>query len=325
MKAIVQDVYGGPEVLRLDDVPTPVPGEGRVRVRVNAAGVNAGDWHLMRGDPFLVRLIFGGLRRPKIRTLGVDVAGVVDAVGPGVAHLKPGDRVVGDLSAHGFGGFAEFVCAAETAFVPLPEGLSFEVAAAIPTSGVTALQAVRKGGAVTSGEAVLVNGAAGGVGSYAVQIAASLGAEVTGVASGGKADLVRSLGAHHVIDYRETDPTRSGATYARVIDAACFRPPRDWVRVIRKGGSYLLVGGESFRPFQMMALGPLWSALGPVRMAFVMQRPTPEDLATVVGMVADGSVRPAVERTYPLEETPAAVAHVESGRAHGKIVVTVAD
>ncbi len=213
MKAIVQTKYGSPEILKLEEIETPIPQDHEVLVRVHAASVNAGDWHLMRGSPFLIRLMFGGILKPKIKTLGVDMAGRVAAVGKAVTQFQPGDEVFGDLSECGFGAFAEYVCTPETALLPKPANLTFEEAAAVPTSAVAALQALRDCGQIRSGQKVLINGASGGVGSFAVQISKTYGAEVTAVCQTGKVEMVRSLNPDQIIDYTQQAITQIGQQY----------------------------------------------------------------------------------------------------------------
>lgn len=323
MKAIAYDRYGPADVLRLDDVPMPAPRAGEVLVRVVAAAANAGDWHLLRGDPFLVRLMFG-LFRPKHRILGSDVAGRVEAVGADVAGLRAGDEVFGDVSQHGFGGYAEFVAAPAAAFVPKPANLTFEEAAAIPVSGQTALQALRDAGRLQSGEAVLVNGASGGVGTFAVQLGKALGATVTGVCSTRNLDLVRGLGADDVVDYTRHDVTRGDRCFDLVIDTAAFASPLRFRRILRPGGRYVLVGGATARMFQILLLGPLLPLAGRRRMRAMLCRPSRDDLLQLGRLAEQGKLRPAIERRYALAEVPEAIRHLETGRARGKVVITVA-
>ena len=223
MKAMVYHNYGSPDVLKFEEVRTPTPADDEVLIKVRAASANAGDWHLLRGEPFLVRLM-AGLRKPKDTVLGADVAGRVEAVGAKVAQFRPGDAVFGDLSESGFGAFAEYVSAPEDALVPKPAKLSFEEAAAVPSAATTALQALRDKGRIEPGQSVLVNGASGGVGSFAVQIAKSFGADVTGVCSTRNLEMVRSLGANHVIDYTQEDYTQNGSRYDLIVDAAAYPP-----------------------------------------------------------------------------------------------------
>ena len=322
MKAIVQHVYGGPDVLGLEEVPSPTPGAGEVLVRVRAASVNAGDWHLMRADPFFLRLMYGGLLRPKHRTPGSDVAGTVEAVGPGVTEFVQGDDVFGELSEHGFGAFAEYVVAPTDAFAPMPAGATYEQAAAVPVAGLAALQALRDDGELGPGDRVLVNGASGGVGTFAVQIAKHFGAEVTGVCSTRNVDLVRSLGADHVVDYTREDVTERDERYDLVLDAAAFRSPLAYRPLLAPGGAYVLIGGSTARLFQTMLLGP-WVRRSGIRMAVHMSKPNRDDLAVLKGLVERGAVTPAVDRTYPLAEVPDAIRRLEARRVSGKVVISV--
>lgn len=320
MKAVVLEGYGPPERLRLQEVPRPTPGDGELRVRMEAAAVAAGDWHLMRGDPFLVRLMFG-LRRPRFAVLGSDVAGIVEEVGPGVTRFQPGDAVVGHLSEHGFGAFAEEACAPESAWAPKPEALTFAEAAAVPGSALAALQGLRDHGKVQAGERVLVNGASGGVGHMAVQIAKALGADVTGVCSSRNVDMVRSLGADRVIDYTREDFTRTGDSWDLILDAAAFRPTREHLPALVPGGRYVLVGGDFRRTLEVMLLGPLQSALAGKKLFFYVTKPTQADLAYLMELAGRGALRAVIDRRYPLAQVPEAVAYQETGRARGKVVI----
>jgi len=317
VKAVVRDKYGPPELLRLDDVPTPVAGDREVLVRVHAASVNAGDWHLMRGDPFLVRLMFG-LFRPKHRVLGSDIAGHVEAVGKDVQRFRVGDEVFGLLSECGFGAFAEYVSAPEDALAGKPAGTTFEEAAAVPCAATTALQALRLKGAVQPGQKVLVNGASGGVGTFAVQIAKSLGAEVTGVTSTRNTGLVRSLGADHVVDYTQDDFTRSGKRYDLILDAAAFRSVVDYRGALSAEGRYVMIGGSTGRFFEMMLLGPFLP-----RMHTLLSKASQEDLVFLKDLVEARKLKAVIDRRYPLAEVPDAIRYVEEGHARGKVVVTV--
>ena len=300
----------------------PNPGEGDVLVRVKAASVGAGDWHLMRGDPFLVRLMFG-LRKPKHPVLGSSIAGRVEAVGKSVTRVRPGDEVFGDLSDCGFGGFAEYVSVPETALAPKPAGTTFEEAAAVPGSALPALQGLRDKGRIKPGQKVLVNGASGGVGTFAVQIAKSFGAEVTGVCSTRNVEMVRSLGADHVIDYTKEDFARNGQRFDLILDAAAFRPLRDHLRALTPAGIYVLVGGAMAQTFKVMLFGPLISTLTNKKAAFFISAPNQEDLVTLKGLVETKHVTPVIDRRYPLSEVPEAIRYVETGHARGKVVIHV--
>jgi NADPH:quinone reductase-like Zn-dependent oxidoreductase len=322
MKAILRRTYGPAEVLEFGDVDQPAIKPGEVLVRVRAAGVDRGVWHIMTGLPYLGRLAFG-LRRPRNPVLGMDVAGVVEAVGQEVTALRQGDEVFGTCN----GAFAEYAAVREDRCAPKPAGLTFEQAAALPVSAVTALQAVRKQGRVQAGQRVLVIGAGGGVGSYAVQIAKASGAHVTGVCSTGKVDLVRSLGADEVVDYTTTDVTESGQRYDVVLDIAGNRPLRQLRRVMTPRGTLVIVGGEGGdrltggldRQFRAVLL----SLVVRQRMRFFVAVARRPDLETIRELVESGAVRPAVDRTYPLVEAAQAVRDMTEGRVRGKAVVTV--
>lgn len=319
MRAIVQDGYGGPEVLRIGDVAVPDIPDEAVLVRVLASSVNAGDWRRMRGAPVLVRLV-EGMRRPRNPLLGGDAAGVVEAVGGRVTHLRPGDEVYGIRS----GAFAEYVSGRN--FVRKPAGLSFEEAAAIPIAGVTALQAVRDHGALREGQRVLVNGAGGGVGTFAVQIARALGGRVTGVTRSDSVDLVRRLGAEEVIDHADQDFTRIGDRFDLVVDLGGNRSIRDLRRILAPGGRLVLTGAGRG------SVGPMTRLLGGQLRMRVLRQPVAvyiaavrrEDLETLGGLVDAGQVRPVIDRSYPLDGVPEALRLLESGGVRGKIIIGVA-
>lgn len=322
MRAIVARRYGSPDVLRLEEVERPTPEDGEVLIEVRAASVNAADWHLLRADPPLVRLMGFGLLRPKNQILGGDVAGRVQTVGENVTLFEPGDEVFGDLSACGFGAFAEYVRAPEDALAHKPSNLTFEEAAAVPLAGITALQGLRKGG-IQRGQRVLVTGASGGVGTFAVQIARSFGAEVTGVCSSGKVDLVRSLGVDDVVDYEREDFTDAEGRYDLILDAGGYRSIRDSRRALRPDGSHVFVGGSTARLFEAMLLGPLLSiGDGPTTFS-LMAEPNREDLLELRELVESGDVTPVVDERFPLAEVPEAIRYLEDGHARGKVVVTV--
>lgn len=323
MRAVVAPRYGSPDVLRLEDVERPAPGDDEVLIEVHAAGVNAADWHLLRADPPLVRLMGFGLLRPKDVIPGADVAGRVDAVGRDVTLFEPGDPVYGDLSASGHGAFAEYVCAPEDELAPKPSRLTFEEAAAVPLAAVTALQGLRDEGGIEAGQTVLITGASGGVGTFAVQIAKSHGAEVTGVCSAEKADLVRSVGADHVIDYSREDFAGGGRRYDLILDAGGYRSIRDCRRALRPDGTYVFVGGANRRLFEAMLLGPVLSAVDGRTMRSLMAEPDRDDLLAVGELIEAGEVTPAIDRRFPLEAVPEAIRYLESGQARGKVVVTV--
>ena len=315
MQAFVYDKYGPPQTLRLAEVEKPMPQAGEVLVRVMASSVNAADWHMVRGKPLFSRFVLG-LLRPKRRILGVDIAGEVEAVGSGVSRFKPGDEVYANLLDHGYGGFAEYVSASDDAASRKPANLSFEGAAAVPMAAVTALQALRHHGEIQSGEKVLINGASGGVGSFAVQIAKSYGAEVTGVSSTRNIELVRSLGADHVVDYTRTDFTRSGERYDLIHDAVGNRSVGDLRGALAEGGKAAVTGFSSMA--KMMGV----SSRGGNDAAQVKAKVTRKDLEFLAELIEAGKVRPQIDRSLPFAEVPAAIAYVEAGHARGKVVVS---
>jgi NADPH:quinone reductase-like Zn-dependent oxidoreductase len=322
MRAVVQDVYGDTaEVLRLDRIARPEPGPGKVLVRVTAAGVDRGVWHLMAGRPLAVRLALGA-RRPRSRVRGAEFAGTVEAVGAGVSTVAPGNEVFGI----GSGSFAEYVVAPEGKVTRRPAALTPVQAAAVPVSGSTALQAVRDHAHVQPGQRVLVVGASGGVGTFAVQIAKAFGAEVTGVCSTGKVDLVRSIGADHVVDYQQADITDLAGRYDVVLDIGGDRPLRQLRRVLTPHGTLVIVGGEGGgrwlgigRQLRAALLSPFVGQ----KLGFFINRENAADLVVLAGLIESGGVTPAVDRTFPLAEAAAAVNHMAEGHARGKVVVEV--
>ncbi|WP_145071026.1 NAD(P)-dependent alcohol dehydrogenase [Engelhardtia mirabilis] len=322
MRAVVQDRYGAAEVLELREIERPTAREGEVLVRVRAAGLDRGVWHLMAGLPYLVRLGFG-LRRPKNPVPGMDLAGVVEAVGAGVTGLAPGDEVFGATD----GSYAEFAVVKADRLAPKPARLSFEQAAAVPVSACAALHALRDVGEVQAGQRVLVIGASGGVGSFAVQLAKAFGAHVTGVCSTAKVDLVRSLGADHVIDYTTEDISTGGVRYDLVIDIAGNRSLGALRRVLTPRGTLVIVGGEqgdrwiggTDRQLRAMALSRFVSQ----ELRTFISSERREDLLVLRDLIDAGKVTPAVERTFPLERASEAMAWLEAGRARGKLVLTI--
>ena len=321
MKAIVYKEYGSPDVLVLKDVEKPTPKDDEVLIKVHAASVNSGDLHLLRADPFLVRLS-SGLLKPKNKILGADIAGRVEAVGSNVKQFKPGDEVFGDISGCGWGGFAEYVCARENALVLKPANITFEQAAAVPMAAVTALQGLRNKGQIQSGQKVLINGASGGVGTFAVQIAKSFGAEVTGVCSTGKMDMVRSIGADQVIDYTQEDFTQNGHRYDLILAANGYHSISDYRRVLTPKGIYVMSGGAEAQMFQAMLQGPWISMTGSQKMGNLLAKPNNADLAFVKDLLEAGKVVPVIDKRYPLSEVPEALRYLEEGHALGKVVIT---
>lgn len=323
MKAITYEMYGPPDVLQLKEIEKPAPGENEVLVKVQAASVNAADWRMMRADPFLVRLYAGLFRPKKISVLGADIAGRVEAVGRNVSQFRPGDEVFGDMSANGFGGFAEYKCANESELALKPSNITFEEAAAVPLAGLTALHAVRDVGRVQAGQKVLINGASGGVGTFAVQLAKHFGAEVTAVCSTKKLDQARALGADHVIDYTHEDFTRSGRYYDLIIGLNGFRSIFDYRRALRPRGRYVMTGGKSAQLFQALLLGPWISMGGGRKVAVVSSKPNQQDLRFLKDLLESGKLKTVIDRRYPLSEVPAAIRYLEEGHASGKVVIIV--
>ncbi len=322
MKAIVYTKYGSPDVLEYKEVEKPVVKDNDVLVKIYAASLNAADWHIMRADPFLARFM-SGLLKPKINILGADIAGRVEAVGRNVKEFHPGDEVFGDISACGWGGFAEYVCATENALVLKPAGLSFDEAAAVSLAAVTALQALCEKGHIQPGQKVLINGASGGVGTFAVQIAKSFGAEVTGVCSTGKLELVRSLGADHVIDYTKEDFTRNGLRYDLIIAANGYHPISDYKRALNPRGIYVMTGGSGAQMLEAMLQGSWISMTGSKKMGNLMMKSNKEDLIFMKELLEAGKVVPVIDRRYPLSEVADAMRYLEEGHAMGKIVITL--
>jgi NADPH:quinone reductase-like Zn-dependent oxidoreductase len=323
MQAMVYTRYGAPsDVLRLIEVDTPTPQDNEVLIKVEASSVNSAELHLIRADPFLVRMSTG-LRKPTPTIPGADVAGRVEAVGKAVTRFQPGDAVFGDLSASGRGAYAEYVAANENALLMKPDNLTFEQAAAVPLAGVTALQGLRNKGHVKAGQTVLIIGASGGVGSYAVQIAKSYGAEVTGVCSTKKVDMVRSMGADHVIDYTHMDVTQSDQQYDLILDAAAFRPFSAYKRILSPRGIYIFAGGTTAGLFRTMLLGPLMSKTKGKTFVTYMAGPDLTDLGDLKALLEAGTVTPVIDKRYDLSEAAAALNYVEQRQVQGKVVITM--
>jgi len=320
MKAIVCPKYGTPDVLQLKEVEKPIPTDNEVLVKVHAASVNDWDWGLLRGRPLPNRLFFG-LFRPKIRILGGDIAGQVKAVGRNVKQFQPGDKVFGDLSGSGFGGFAEYVCAPENALVLEPPSMTFEEAASIPQAAVLALQGLRMG-QIQSGQKILINGAGGGAGTFAVQIAKSSGAEVTGVDSTRKLDIMRSTGADNAIDYTQEDFTKSGQRYDLILDFAAHHSIFDYSHVLSPGGIYVVVGGSMARIIQIISLGPLILKTGGKKLGLLLHKQN-KDLVYMKELFEAGKVKPVIDRRYPLSEVPEALRYFGEGQVRGKVVIIV--
>ena len=322
MQAVVQDAYGSPDVLELREVDKPVVADDEVLVQVRGAGVDPGVWHLMTGLPYLVRVMGYGLRKPKVRTRGRDVAGRVEAVGTNVTRFRPGAEVFGI----GEGSFAEYVAAGADKLAPKPANLTFEQAAAVPISALTALQAVRDTGRVQPGQQVLVIGAAGGVGSFAVQLAKAFGAQVTGVYSTTKVDLVRSIGADEVIDYTREDFADGARQYDLILDTAGRRSLSQLRRALTHRGTLVIVGGEGggrwLGGFDRQILrAPLLSAFVRQKLRPLVSKERSEDLLVLKELIEAGNLTPVIDRTYPLSEAPEAVRYLEEGHARGKVVI----
>ncbi len=318
MKAIVRDRYGQPDVLHQEEVEKPTPGEGQVLVHVHAAGLNKSDWYELTA-PFLARILMGGVRKPKNRILGGDIAGVVESVGSGVTQLKPGDEVFGT----GLAGLTEYVLSREVRLVKKPDNIGFVDAAAVPVAGITALQALRKAG-VKPGQKVLIYGAAGGVGTFAVQIAKSFGAEVTAVCSSKHLDGARGLGADHTIDYASEDFTKGGLKYDRILFVNGYRSVFAFRSALAPGGVYLMVGSSKTWTalISNILLDPILSRLDSRKMGFMgIAKIRQEDLAYLAGLMESGKMKPVVSATYPLEEAALAFRQIGEGHAAGKVVV----
>jgi NADPH:quinone reductase-like Zn-dependent oxidoreductase len=319
MKAMVYAEYGPPEALQLKEVDKPTPQDNEVLIRVHATSIVWADLAVVRGKPFVVRLTGGGLRKPKHKIPGIDVAGRVEAVGGDVRQFQPGDEVFGDLFESGFGGYAEYASARENGLALKPAGTTWEEAASVPQAAVVALQGLRDMGQIQPGQKVLINGASGGNGTFAVQIAKWFGAEVTGVCSTKSLDLVRSIGADRVIDYTQEDFTKSEQRYDLIFDVVANRSVSDYMRVLSPDGVYVAC---AFSPVALM-LGGLISRIGGKKVVQLSQSSNQEDLALVKELVEDGKVRPVIDRSYPLNELPEALRYYGEGHPQGKVVITV--
>jgi NADPH:quinone reductase-like Zn-dependent oxidoreductase len=324
MKAIVYTKYGSPDVLELKELEKPTPKGDEVLIKIHAAAANPADWHLMRGEPFLARLE-NGLQKPKNTRLGADVAGRVEAVGRNVTQFQVGDEVFGELPLDTLGSFAEYVCASEAFMALKPAKLSLEQAAAVPLAAFTALQGLRDKGQIRQGQKVLINGASGGVGTFAVQIAKSFGTEVTGVCSTRNLEMVRSIGADHVIDYTKEDFTRNGKQYDLIFDAVGNRSVADFKRALSPNGICAVAGFTTLsRLFQVVVLGAWVSMTGNRKIGLMATaKPDKKDLLFIKELLETGKVTPVIDRCYPLNKVPDAIRYLEEGRAKGKVVITV--
>lgn len=319
MKAITYSRYGTPDVLSIREVNKPVPKDDEVLIKVYAVSLNDWDLGLLHGDA--VNRILNGLFKPKIKILGSDIAGQVEAIGRNVKSFRPGDQVFGDLSGR-WGGLAEYVCARENSLALKPSNMTFEEAAAIPQAAMLAVQGLRDKGNIQSGQKLLINGAGGGVGTFAVQIARLYGVEITGVDSAPKLEMLRSIGCDHVIDYAREDFTKNGKQYDLILDVKTNRPVFGYLRVLRTNGMYVTVGGSIARLFQALIFGPLIRALGKKRLAIVALQPN-KDLAYMNALFEAGKVKPVIDGPYPLAETPDAFRRFGQGLHKGKVVITV--
>lgn len=318
MKAIINEQYGSPDILALKEVDRPEPKPHEVLVKVLAASVNKADWHLLRGEPFPIRLM-AGLRKPKYQILGADVAGVVERVGQAVSQFKRGDEVFGDLSGNGFGGFAEYVAADEKYLAKKPSNLTYEETAALPLAAITALQGLRNKGKISAGQEVLINGASGGVGSYAIQIAKSFGANVTAVCSTGKVDNALTQGADRVIDYTVQDFTKDDKQYGLIFDVVANHSLQAISRVLCRKGTYVSCA------FSMgaMFLGPWKSMTEGKKMINLLASANAADLQYIGKLAEEGKLTPMIERTFTLDDVPEALQIMGSGRAAGKLIITL--
>ena len=320
MKAIVYTKYGSPDVLHLKDVEKPTPKDNEVLIKIRAASVNAYDWHFLTADIFLIRLMGGGLLKPKDTRLGADIAGQVETVGRNVKQFQPGDEVFGDI---GHGGFAEYVCAPESRLALKPANLSFEEAAAVPMAALTALQGLRDEGRIQPRQKVLVNGASGGVGTFAVQIAKAFGAEVTAVCSPRNLEQAYALGADLVIDYTREDFTQNGEQYDLIFAANGYHPLSAYKRALTPQGIYVMAGGTMAQIFQAMLLGSWMSKKGGKKMGGVSAKIDQKDLGIIKELLEAGKVVPVIDKRYPLSEAAEALRYLGEGHARGKVVITV--
>jgi NADPH:quinone reductase-like Zn-dependent oxidoreductase len=321
MQAITYSKYGPPSVLKLSEIAKPVPKEDEVLVRIRAAAINSRDWRMLRANPFFIRFMAGGLLGPTVPILGADLAGVVEAVGSKVSQFKPGDEVFGALDRYGGRTFAEYACAVETELALKPANMSFEQAAAVPVAALTALQGLREDGQLKAGQKVLIQGASGGVGTFAVQIAKALGAEVTAVCSSRNLEMVRSLGADAVIDYTKEDFTRSGNLYDLILAVNGYHPLRDYLRALRPEGHYVVAGGSMRQIFAAM---PAKNRKSGPTIRVVSQVVKQESLLFIKVLLEGGKVTPVIDGCYPLEKTAEAMGYFEKDHARGKVVITMA-
>jgi NADPH:quinone reductase-like Zn-dependent oxidoreductase len=325
MKAIVYTKYGPPDVLHLEDVKKPTLNEDQVLVKVHAASINAGDWHFLTADPFPMRLMGAGLFKPKNTILGTDIAGRVEATGRNVKLFRPGDAVFGDVFGLGCGSFAEYVSVPESALALKPSNVSFEEAAAVPVAALTALQGLRDQGHIQPGQKVLINGASGGVGTFAVQIAKAFEAEVTAVCRTRNLEMARSIGADHVIDYTKEDFTQNGRQYDLILAVNGYHPLSAYQRALTPRGVYVFVGGSPAQTIQSLFLAPLMSKSNGRKMTSCMKKTNQKDLLFIRDLMEGGKIRPVIDECYPLSKTAEAFRYFEKGHARGKVVITVTE
>ncbi len=323
MKAILYEKYGTTDVLKLKEIKIPAPKDKEVLVKVHAASVNSWDWDLLRGKPFLNRM--GGLLKPKYSILGADISGRVEAIGSNVTHLMLGDEVFGDISWCGWGGFAEYVCVHEDALSLKPASMTFDQAAAIPQAAVLALQGLRKKGQITEGQTVLLNGAGGGVGTFALQIAKLHGAEVTCVDSTEKLEMLKAYGADYVIDYTKEDFNQKKKSYDLILDVVGTRSIYDYKRVLNPNGTYVMVGGSLSLIMQLMCLGPLISKTEKKKMNILVHKPNKKDQDILKELFVAGKVVPVIDRRYKLNQVKEAIRYLGEGYAKGKVIVSMED
>jgi len=324
MKAIVCTKFGSPDVLQLQEVAKPAPQDDEALIKIHAASINSRDWRLMRAKPFFVRLVPGGFLQPKNKILGADVAGRVEAIGNNVKQFKPGDEVFGYLpSATGRGTFAEYVCANENAITLKPANLSFEQAAAVPLAAITALQGLRDNGNIQPGQKVLINGASGGVGTFAVQIAKAFGAEVTGVCSTRNLEMVRSIGADHVIDYKVEDFTQNGQQYDLVLAVNGYHPISDYLHALKPEGTYVVAGGSMLQLIQAAGKKKGNSNIGGQKTTIAGLVQSQKDLNFIKELLESGKIMPVIDGCYPLSKTPEAFWYFEKEHPKGKVVITM--
>lgn len=326
MKAVVYTHYGSPDVLHIQEIEKPTPGDDEVLVKVHAVAINAVDWQLLRGKPFIGRFIFAGFPWPKSRTLGSDIAGRVEAVGKNVTRFQPGDGVFAGRGALVGGGMTEYVCVRERSLQPKPSNASFAMAATLPIPGVTALQALRDKGEVKPGQKVLINGASGGIGTFAVQLAKWLGAEVTAVCSTRHLETARSVGADHVIDYTKEDFTRNGRQYDLIIDIAASRSISDYKRALSPQGACVFTGisaGSWLRFLRHLLMGPLVSRMGSKKFLRFGSKLYPKDMALLGELLAEGKLVPVIDKCFPMSEAAEAMRYFGEGHPRGKVVITI--